>query len=163
MKLRSRDLTEKYKDARLKNDCLYSSRVLNTFFNKFTKKGKKALSFKLLMLTFRSFRFYFRRPSTKFFLFSIFRNLRRQFLLQPRRKSKVILYVPTPIRRNRRDLISANDLYKAINKRKERTLREKILQELQTTLVNNEQSTIFKEHFDFQEAVYEERVNADYR
>ena len=41
MRAKHRELTEKYKAFRLQPDSLYLSRLIQTFFNKFTKKGKK--------------------------------------------------------------------------------------------------------------------------
>jgi hypothetical protein len=41
MRAKHRELTEKYKAFRLQPDPLYLSRLIQTFFSKFTKKGKK--------------------------------------------------------------------------------------------------------------------------
>lgn len=125
MKKRYRDLTEKYKSFRLQPDSLYLSRIIQTLFNKFTKKGKKALARRHITLALTRFRFSLRRPRTYNALTRILRDLRIQFLLLPKRKAKQILDVPVPVRRNKRDILNIQTLYNAITKRRERDLSER--------------------------------------
>lgn len=57
---RYRDLTEKYRSFRLQPDAIYQSRFIQTVFNKFTKKGKKAIARRHILRSLASFRFSLR-------------------------------------------------------------------------------------------------------
>jgi len=57
-----RDLTEKYRSFRLQPDSVYLSRVIQTLFNKFTKKGKKHLVRHQILKTLTHLRYNLRRP-----------------------------------------------------------------------------------------------------
>lgn len=71
MRAKHRELTEKYKAFRLQPDSLYLSRLIQTFFNKFTKKGKKALARRHLFTALTRFRFTFgtRKCTTPYCVF----------------------------------------------------------------------------------------------
>ena len=115
-----RELTEKYKAFRLQPDSLYLSRLIQTFFNKFTKKGKKALARRHLFTALTQFRFTLRHPQMYYALLRIFHRLRIQFLLASKRKGRNLISVPVPVRRNKRDVLNIQTLYKAVTSRRER-------------------------------------------
>lgn len=71
MRARFSQLTEKYRAFRLAPDAIYQSRLLQTFFNKFTKKGKKALARRHLHKAMTMLRFSVRRPTMKLVLLRI--------------------------------------------------------------------------------------------
>jgi ribosomal protein S7 len=160
---RYRDLTEKYRSFRLQPDGQYQSRFIQTIFNKFTKKGKKAVARRHLARALKHLRFSVRRPRTFNLIIRMIESLNVPFLLVPTRKSKTILDVPTPIRRNKRDIISIQTFYNAVKKRRERGLFERIEQELLYLTVRQEQSTTLRQRNNLLSRVYEERANLDYR
>lgn len=91
------------------------------------------------------------------------RSLRLQFLLIPTRQGKQILDVPTPIRRNKGDIMTLQTFYNAVKKRRERTLHEKLEQELITLTVDQDHSTTLRQHNAYLAKTYEERANIDKR
>jgi ribosomal protein S7 len=163
MRPKNRQLTEKYKAFRLQPNALFLSRMIQTFFNKFTKKGKKALARHHLQNALIQFRMQLRRPVMYHALFRIFRRLRIQFLLVSRRKGRKILSVPVPVRRNKRDVISLQTLYKAISDRRERVLSTRIEKELVSLAFKYRQSPLVRKNSTHLAQVYEERVNMEYR
>jgi len=158
-----RDLTEKYKAFRLQPDAVYQSRVIQTLFNKFTKKGKKAVVRRHILRALTQFRYTLRRPRTYNTLMRTLRSLRMQFLLVAKRQSKQILEVPVPIRRNKRDIMNIQMFYNAILRRRERSLYERLEQELITLTVQQAQSTTLRQRNAYMAKVYEERVNMEKR
>jgi len=163
MRARHRELTEKYKSFRLRPSALFLSRIIQTFFNKFTKKGKKALARRHLNSALTQFRFSFSAPTMYYALIRIFRALRVQFLLASRRKGRKILDVPVPVRRNKRDVISLQTIYNAISARKERLLSDRIRVTLEQLHHRPEQSTLIRQQTAMLARVYQERVNMEYR
>ena len=160
---RYRDLTEKYRAFRLQPDALYQSRFIQTVFNKFTKRGKKALARRHILQALRRFRFSLRRPRTYNTLMQTMRSLRMQFLLVAKRQGKTILDIPTPIRRNKRDIMNIQTFYSAITRRRERDLSERLEQELLALTLQQPQSTTLRQRNLFMAKVYEERVNMEKR
>jgi ribosomal protein S7 len=160
---RYRDLTEKYRSFRLQPDSQYQSRLIQTIFNKFTKKGKKAMARRHITRALKQFRYSLKRPRIYNLLVRTMESLNVPFLLVPTRKSKTILDVPTPVRRNKRDVLSIQTFYNAIKRRRERELHEKIEQELVSLTIRQEQSTTLRQRSSFFARVYEERANLDYR
>ena len=120
MRAKHRELTEKYKAFRLQPDSLYLSRLIQTFFSKFTKKGKKALARRHLFTALTQFRFTLRHPQMYYALLRIFHRLRIQFLLASKRKGRNLISVPVPVRRNKRDVLNTQTLYKAVTSWRER-------------------------------------------
>lgn len=160
---RYRDVTEKYRSFRLQPDALYQSRLVQTLFNKFTKKGKKAMARKHMHKALQYFRYHLRRPRMYITLIRMLRSLRLQFQLIPTRQAKQILDVPTPIRRNKGDIMTLQTVYNAIKKRRERTFHEKIEQEFITLTVEQDHSTTLKQHNAYLAKTYDERANIDKR
>lgn len=158
-----RDLTEKYRSFRLQPDGQYQSRFIQTIFNKFTKKGKKAVARRHLAKALKQLRFSVRRPRVFNLIIRTIESLNVPFQLVPTRKSKTILDVPTPLRRNKRDILSIQTFYNAIKKRRERELFEKVEQELLSLTVRQEQSTTLRQRNSLLFRIYEERANLDYR
>lgn len=163
MKRQPRALTEKYRTLRRNSDSLYSSRLFQTFFNKFIKKGKKVLAQRIVFRAFYLFRCSVRRPRLANCLLQLVQTLRSQFLLLPRRKGKKILNVPVPTRRNKRDLISIHVLYRAILNRKDRIFFRNINDELISLTLEQASSFTLRELSTQKQRVFEERVNMDLR
>jgi ribosomal protein S7 len=158
-----RDLTEKYRSFRLQPDAIYQSRLLQTMFNKFTKKGKKALARRHILRALTRFRFSLRRPRTFNALLRILRSLRTQFLLLAKRQGKKILEVPVPIRRNKRDIMNLQTFYSAVTQRRERDLCERLEQEFLALSLYQAGSTTLRKRSQHMHRVYEERVNMEKR
>ena len=163
MRARKREISEKYKAFRLQPDSLYDSRLIQTFFNKFTKKGKKALARRHLFLALGRYRRSFRRPQLLFALIRLFYRLRIQFILVQRRQARNLINVPVPVRRNKRDVLSLQTLYKAISSRRERTLSERIQLELSALTFQPRYATTMRAQNAHLASVYEERVYMDRR
>jgi ribosomal protein S7 len=163
MRPRNTQLTEKYKSFRQRYDSLYDSRLIQTFFNKFTKKGKKALARKHIARALAGFRSSFRRPKLFYALLRIFQRLRIQFLLVQRRQGRTFLNVPMPVRRNKRDILNIQALYKAICGRRERKLEERIQLELLALTFEPNQAPIMRAQSAHLAQVYVERVYMDRR
>lgn len=163
MRARRREISEKYKSFRLQPDSLYTSRLIQTFFNKFIKKGKKALSRRHIFVALAAYRRAIRRPQLFFGLLRLFYRLRVQFVLVQRRQGRQLHNVPVPVRRNKRDVLSLQTLYKAIVGRRERTLSERIQQELSTLTFQPRHSTTMRTRNAHLASVYEERVNMERR
>ena len=66
-----RDLTRKYRTFRLTPDALYTSHTLQTIFNKFTRRGKKAVARRHLIRTFRYLRCRSQYPALELTLWRI--------------------------------------------------------------------------------------------
>lgn len=163
MRARPRDLTEKYKAFRLQPESLFLSRVIQTFFSKFTKKGKKALARRHIYQALTQFRLLLRRPKMYVMLLRIFMRLRVQFLLPLRRKGRQLIAVPVPARRNKRDILNIQTLYHAIQKRRERSLSERIALELTALTFKHRQSSTIRQRSADIRKVYDARVDMDLR
>ena len=163
MRARPRDLTEKYKAFRLQPESLFLSRLVQTFFSKFTKKGKKALARRHIYQALTQFRLILRRPKMYIMLLRIFMRLRVQFLLPLRRKGRQLVAVPVPVRRNKRDVLNIQALYRAIQKRRERSLSERIALELTALTFKHRQASTIRQRSADLRKVYEARVDMDLR
>lgn len=163
MRAKKREISEKYKAFRLQPDSLYSSRLVQTFFNKFIKRGEKALTKRHLFRALIGYRSCFRRPQLFFNLLRLFYRLRVQFLLAQRRQGRKFINVPIPVRRNKRDILSLQTLYRAVSDRRERTLSERIQLELNALTFQPRQSTTLRTRNAHLALVYEERVYMDRR
>jgi ribosomal protein S7 len=163
MRARKREISEKYKAMRLQPDSLYSSRLIRTFFNKFIKKGEKALSRKHTFTALTHYRSTIRRPQLFFGLLRLFYRLRIQFILGQRRQGRTMLNVPIPVKRNKRDVLNLQTLYRAISVRRERSLSERIQLELSDLTFQPRQSTTMRARSAHLAKVYEERVYMDKR
>lgn len=163
IKKRYRDLTEKYKTFRIKKDSLFLSRLFQTFFNRFIKKGKKTIAKKLTIGALCEIRLTYRRPDTFNTLTNLINDAGTLFAIVPRRKSKIMLNVPVPIRRNKKEQVAVGVICSAAQNRTERSAKEKLVQELLLATVAKDQSATLKKVKDFELLVYEERVNLDLR
>lgn len=163
MTRRFNQLTKKYRSFRLPPDVLYQSRVLQTFFNKFTKKGKKALARRHIHAACTTLRYHITHLRTNYVLLRALRRLRVQFLLPVRRKGKLLLSVPTPVRRNKRDVLNLQTLYMSIKTRRELVLSERYQQELVSLFLDPTHASVFRQRNAYMARVYEERVNMQYR
>lgn len=163
MRARKREISEKYKSFRLPADSHYDSRLIQTFFNKFTKKGKKALARRHMSSALVRYRALFRRPQLFFALLRLFQQLRVQMVIVQKRQGRNLINVPVPVRRNKRDVLNLQTLYKAITSRRERTLSERIQQELSALTFQPRQSTTLRAHSTALHQVYDERVYMERR
>jgi ribosomal protein S7 len=163
MRAKHRELTEKYKAFRLQPDSLYLSRLIQTFFNKFTKKGKKALARRHLLTALTQLRFTLRHPQMYYALLRIFHRLRIQFLLASKRKGRNLISVPVPVRRNKRDVLNIQTLYKAVTSRRERALSERIHLELTSLTFKHRQASTVRARSAHLSSVYTERVYMEER
>jgi len=163
MRARKREISEKYKSFRLQPDSLYNSRLIQTFFNKFTKKGKKALARKQLFLALSGYRRSTRRPQLFFALLRLFYRLRVQFVLAQRRQGRSFINVPFPVRRNKRDVLSLQTLYKAVSARKDRSLSERIQLELSALTFQSRSSSTVRARNAHLAQVYDDRVYMERR
>jgi len=163
MQTRYRDMTEKYKGYRLKPDALYLSRTMQTLFNKFTRKGKKTTARRHFTNAIAGFRCVVRRPRIFNTIARILRDLRLQFLLLSRRVSTQIISVPVPARRNKQDIANIQTFAVAALGRNERTLSERIEQEMYDLTVFPEKSATYRKQRLFQHEVYVERLYIEKR
>lgn len=163
MRFRHRDLTEKYRSFRLQPDPLYLSRYVSTLFNKFIKQGKKSMARRHLYSAMQQHRFHVRRPTLFYSIIRVLQRLRIPLILVNRRKGRKILNVPVPLRRNKRDVLSIQTLYKAISSRKERKLSDRILNEFTTITLRPHQSTTLRAQSTYLGRIFEERVNMEER
>ena len=163
MRARKREISEKYKSFRLQPDSLYSSRLIRTLLNKFIKQGKKSLSRRHFLVALSQYRRVIRRPQLFFGLLRLLYRLRIQFILGQRRQGRMMLNVPIPVKRNKRDVLNLQTLYKAICIRRERTLSERIQCELSDLTFQQRQSGTMRTRSAHLAKVYEERVYMDKR
>lgn len=158
-----RDLTEKYKTFRLQPDALYQSRTVQTLFNKFTKRGKKTVVRQHILQALTQMRYTLRRPRTYNILMGVLRSLRLHLILVSKRQGKQMIDIPVPIRRNKRDIMNIQTLYNAVSKREEKSLNNRIEQELQMLTIYQAQSTTLKQRSAYMSRIYDERVNMEKR
>jgi ribosomal protein S7 len=163
MKKRFRDLTEKYKTCRLQPDPLFQSRMMQTLFNKFTKKGKKSLARRHIVKGLAQLRMVYHRPRTSNALTRIIRSLHVPMLLVDRRKGKTIESVPVTVRRNKRVSLALTALSNAVRARRERALHERIQQELLAVTAGAAQSTTIRTQTAAKRLQAEERANYERR
>jgi ribosomal protein S7 len=163
MRARGNVITEKYKALRLHPDSLYGSRLVQTFFNKFIQKGQKAFSRKQAFSALIYYRMSFRRPQLFFALLRLFQRLRAQFTLVHRRQGNIYIAIPVPVRRNKRDVLNLQLLYYAISNRRERSVWERIYQELTACAHQPRQAPAFRTLSAHLYRVYGEQIHEDRR
>ena len=163
MKARFREMTAKYKAIRLQPSALFLSRSTQTFFNKFTKKGKKALARRHVHQALIQLRFNLRRPAMHMALLRMFRRLRIQFLLVLRRKGRKLHDVPVPVRRNKQDILSIQILYAAVRRRTNLELSHRISSELISVILDSNNSAPIKYKSALYTRMFEARVDLDRR
>lgn len=158
-----RDLTEKYRSLRLKPDAIYQSRTIQTLFNKFTKRGKKAVARRHLGRALMNLRFTLKLPRLYNTLMRTMRLLQVPLSLVLRRQAKVMLEVPTPVRRNQAEIMSLQTFAAAIKSRRERGLYEKLEQELLELTVRQSNSSTLRQKNIYMRRIHDERPNIDKR
>ena len=163
MRPRNQQLTEKYKAIRLRTDSFYGSRTIQIFLNKFITEGKKAVSRRQVIGALVRYRCHFRRPTMFYSLVRVLHRLRIQFILVQRRKARELLSVPVPVRRNKRDVLNLQTLYKAISGRHERTLSERIQLELFALTFKYQQAPTFRARNAHLVQVFNDRTNMGMR
>lgn len=160
---RYREMTAKYKALRLQPSTLFLSRITQTFFNKFIKKGKKALARRHIYKALIRFRFNLRRPTMHQALLRLFRSLRTQFIIVYRRKGRKILEVPVPVRRNKSDTFGPQLVYAAIGRRQNREFHHRASDELFSNILQPGTSSPHRFKSSQYSKMYDERVHIEYR
>lgn len=163
MVARYRDLTDKYRSFRLKPDALYDSLVLQTLFNKFIRRGKKASSRRHLHRALMRHRLVAPGFSMSPTLFRHLRNLTRNIKIVLARKGKQHLEVPIPTFRLSATTAAIQALFNATTRREYRILSERIFAELHDLTANGPKARSIEEKSDFYAHVYEMRVNMERR
>lgn len=159
MKTRVRQISEKYRSHRLGREPFYHSRALQTVFNKFIKRGKKASSRRQIMKALMRFRM---SNNGMLFYIAFIRLIRRLhviMLLVRRRKGRQMLSVPVPVRRNQRESLAIQVFAKAVRNRAERAFATRFFEEANTILFNKQASSTLRTVSAHYSAVYAERVN----
>lgn len=163
MKARFRDLTAKYKDCRSQPDTLFLSRNLQSFFNKFTKKGKKATARRHLRSARRQFRSTRRVFTARGLLSRTLRHLESPLSSVYRRKGNARLVVPVPARRNKKKSAGLQTLYNSRQRRRERNFSERLFLERNSIAGPIGQSPVGRAYSDQALVLYESRIYLDRR
>lgn len=164
MKARFRDLTAKYKHIRHQSEALFLSRTLQTFFNKFTKKGKKALARRHIMRARSQLRLTLQRPVASRVLTRSLRRLETPLALLYARQGNTRTIVPVPQRRNKKKSPGLQSLYKARQLRLERDLSERLHLERLLLFGPAHQSPVRRAHSEQNALMYNEgRLNLELR
>jgi ribosomal protein S7 len=71
-----------------------------------------------------------RHPNMHVILLNLFSQLRISFQIVYRRRGRILEPVPVPVRRNKRDSLNMQLLYRIIRERRERSLAERISEEI---------------------------------
>jgi hypothetical protein len=116
-----------------------------------------------LFTALTQFCFTLRRPQMYYALLRIFHRLRIQFLLASKRKGRNLISVPVPVRRNKRDVLNIQTLYKAVSSRRERALFERIHLELTALTFKHRQASTVRARSAHLSSVYTERVYMEER
>lgn len=163
MKVRYRDRTAKYKNCRQKPEALFLSRTLQTFFNKFTKKGKKAVARRHIRRAMLELRLLVRTPFASTVITRSLRSLERPIALLYVRKGKTREIVPVPSRRNKKKSPGLQTLYNARQQRREREFSERLRLERTSLVGPAHQSTVRRAHSAQNATLYAERLNTKRR
>lgn len=163
MKARYRDRTAKYKNCRNQPEVLFLSRTLQTFFNKFTKKGKKSLARRHLTKARIELRYSLRNPLARRILQRSLRRLETPIVLVYFRKGKTRENVPVPSRRNKKKSSGLQTLYVARQQRRERELSERLRLERSSLAGPASQSGVRRAHSLQNSILYTGRVNVKRR
>jgi ribosomal protein S7 len=163
MVARYRDLTHKYRSFRLKPDALYDSLTLQTLFNKFIRRGKKAASRRHLYRALTRHRLAAPGFSIYHTLFRHLRSLARNIKLVLARKGKQYLEVPVPAFRMKGTVTAIQEFYNATTERTYRTLSERVFVELLDLTANGPKARSREKKSDFNYHIYEMRVNMERR
>lgn len=163
MKTRYRDRTAKYKSCRNQPEVLFLSRTLQTFFNKFTKKGKKSLARRHFTKARVELRYSLRLPLARVVLQQSLRKLETPISLVYFRKGNTRENVPVPSRRNKKKSPGLQTLYVARQQRRERDFSERIRLERFSLRGPANQSGVRRAHSLQNSILYTGRVNTKRR
>ena len=156
---RYRDLTTKYKWIRHKPDTMYSSRSLNTLFNKFIRKGKKAYARKHFLKALETLRYAFQQPRTFNVINELIRNLHAPLVILPKRKGSETVMVPVPLWRNKRDSFGVQKIYEASKAQEGRELHWRIYRELNSEALDPKHSAALRQRDKNFRQAFDERAN----
>jgi ribosomal protein S7 len=163
MVARLRDISEKYRSTRLQNDALFDSLTLQTFFNKFIKRGKKSVSRRHLYMALTRHRMLSPNHNIYPTFFRHVKGLSRNIKLVLRRKGKQFLPVPVPAFRNKATVAVLQQLAGYVKKDKAFDLELRICNQLHDITINGRDSLTFRDLSDYNRLVYDARVNLEKR
>lgn len=132
MRARGQSLGATSKTLRHPRDPLFLSHHLQTFFNHFIRQGKRPTAFRHTASALSSYRIQVRTYDTYQALLLLLHTLFVPMQTIGVRKGRKVEDVPTPLRRNKRITHSLRTLTNAIRARTDRTLTERIANELVT-------------------------------
>jgi ribosomal protein S7 len=78
--------------------------------------------------------------------------------LVPTRRGKTFINVPTPVRRNQRDIIALQAFYNAVQSRKEKAFKDKLRCEIFALTTEKKQSSTLRLRSRYIANIYEERA-----
>lgn len=110
-----------------------------------------------------NFRFSLKRPRIYNTLLRSLQLLRIPLELVKRRQAKVLLEVPTPVRRNKAHIASLQMFASAIRLRRERGLYERLEQEFLDLTLRQSQSTTLRQKSAYMRRIHDERPNVEKR
>lgn len=163
MRPRAKDLSAKHKSIRQQRDALFLSRTIQTFFNKFTKKGKKALARTHLLKAICRARLILKRPPFYTSMVWTIKELKTPFQLVTRRQGRKTIEIPVPLRRIRGEANIIQSIYNSINHRRDQIFNERLRQEILSLTVGRADSTTHKQRSQYLSKIFEERVNVEKR
>lgn len=163
MKARFRDRTAKAKHRRHPVDSLFGSRIIQTFLNKFTKKGKKALARRHLIQARSGICLSVRAVQISLLLKRTFISLESPIALLYTRHGKTREVVPVPSRRNKKKSSGLQGLYNGRQQRRERDFSERLRIERLALTGPANQSSVRRAHSAQQSILCTGRVNRDRR
>jgi ribosomal protein S7 len=158
-----KELTKKYRALRLQPDVIFLSRVIQTFFSKFTKQGKKELARRQIRKALMRLRLSRRHPNMHVILLNLFSQLRISFQIVYRRRGRILEPVPVPVRRNKRDSLNKQLLYRIIRERRERSLAERISEEIVMLASTPRSAASVRRRSADTRVIYEARTNMELR
>ena len=163
MVARYRDISEKYRSARLQPDSIYGSLTVKTIFNKFIRRGKKATANRHLCNALVQHRIYAPEHQIYNTLQWHIRALTHKVNLVLVRKGKKFHEVPVPAFRLKATVATLQALFSAMMSRSGRTLSDRIFAELYDLTVNEANSEGIRRTYDFHRLVFESRVHMEKR
>jgi ribosomal protein S7 len=159
---RKRELTAKYKIIRknIERNTLTPNNQL--LCNTFISDGKKATAQHHIFRAFQQIRYRLRRPPINIALTRLQQQLKSQFALVHRRKSKEMLAIPVPTARLNASATSRQLLSQAISNRTERDFSESFSQEISGIVVDLNHST--RQAFNNKrKEIFTQKINMGYR
>jgi ribosomal protein S7 len=155
-------VSNKYRTIRRQPDALFSSRIVQTLLNKFTKTGAKVRARRSISRAFLAYRTAVWKPRVYCAMLSMLGSLQSPFSLSGKRRGGIVYMVPVPVRRNKRDTQAIHSFYTAVQERGERSFAARYLFVLED--IGGAETSLYLRQRDQQfSGIYGERTNLDYR